>query len=452
MMGSITATLLNVRDQPNVHGRVLGELVKGMVIEVYGQQHGWFEIQFQGRPAFIYGDYVQVDPQKQRQVGVVSADLLNVRSRPSLDGLIKGKLAKGAVVEVVSVMSGWLEISYQGEIGYCSSTYVQLHQQESRRHGMVTASLLNVRLRPGKDAPVLGQLTGESRVVIESSLGDWYKIVFNNDKGYVASEYVRVLPEADDGTSIPIAANDPGEPVPPEVNSHPTENSNGLLPDYQIPVAGSSEERSVAATWNQYGGLLSSLSREKQFDVACSVAVLCVESSGNGFDSENDQRMVIRFENHKFWKYWGRTDPEQFRQHFTYDSDQVWKGHKWRQSPDSPWQSFHGIQRSEWEVLDFARSIDNTAALLSISMGAPQIMGFNYEGIGFQSVQEMFKAFSEGIGAQITGMFEFMSPAMIRFLQQRDFTGFAGLYNGSGQKEVYGRRIKNHYDAFKRIA
>ena len=46
---------------------------------------------------------------------------------------------------------------------------------------------------------------------------------------------------------------------------------------------------------------------------------------------------------------------------------------------------------------------------------------------------------------------DFMSPAMIQHLQRRDFTRFAGLYNGSGQKEKYGRWIKNHYQAFKHL-
>jgi hypothetical protein len=180
--------------------------------------------------------------------------------------------------------------------------------------------------------------------------------------------------------------------------------------------------------------------------------VLCVESSGKGFDPGNQDRMIIRFENHKFWKYWGKTNPDRFERHFTYKAGQVWKGHKWRKAPDHAWQAFHGRQHAEWEVLTFARAIENDAALMSISMGAPQIMGFNYRAVGYRNVQEMFDTFAEGIEAHIEGMFEFMSPAMVRHLQRRDFTAFAGLYNGSGQKETYGLWIKKHYEAFKRIA
>ena len=320
---------------------------------------------------------------------------------------------------------------------------------------MVTASLLNVRSQPEQNASIIGQLPENTEIVIESTIGNWCEIPFNKTKGYVSARYVRNLFDTDVPPSISIAMNqheEEEEVPPPVVTRELTEEGADLSPANQFPISGTSEERKVAKTWNQYGGLLSRLSEQKSIDVACTVAVLCVESSGKGFDSSNQDRMIIRFENHKFWKYWGRNDPDRFREHFRYSSGQVWKGHKWRKKADDDWQTFHGSQRAEWEVLNFARSIDNDAALMSISMGAPQIMGFHYQAIGYQSVQEMFDAFASGIEAHISGLFDFMSPAMARHLQRRDFTSFAGLYNGSGQKEKYGRWIKNHYDAFKRLA
>ena len=48
----------------------------------------------------------------------------------------------------------------------------------------------------------------------------------------------------------------------------------------------------------------------------------------------------------------------------------------------------------EWSVFEFARTFDDDAAKLSISMGLPQIMGFNYRSVGYESVDAMFDAFS----------------------------------------------------------
>lgn len=89
--------------------------------------------------------------------------------------------------------------------------------------------------------------------------------------------------------------------------------------------------------------------------------------------------------------------------------------------------------------------------MMSISMGAPQIMGFHFERIHYPDVQAMFHDFNADIGAHIRGLFDFFSPSMVNNLQQKKFENFAAAYNGSGQKEKYGRWINEHYRAFKRI-
>ena len=433
MIGTITASRLNVRTRPHTDGPKIGELPKGTVVDLLGEKNGWFELRYRDVPAFVFGDYVSLHDRPPRQTAVTTAGLLNVRDRPSTSGRILGTLSEGSPVAVLDQDADWLEIPFQEGAAFISRRYALLYEASDIKHGRVTAALLNVRERPRPEAPILGQLPENTSIAIEAELGDWYEIAFNNGRGYVSSRYIRLqaLAEAPPESS---AAEEP-PPAPP----------------FRLTVAGTSEERSVAAAWNRFGGLLERLSTDKEIETACAVAVLCVESSGKGFEPANQDRMIIRFENHKFWRYWGKHDPGRFRQHFTYRSDKVWLGHRWRKSPDAAWQTFHGSQRAEWEVLDFARAIDNEAALMSISMGAPQIMGFNYQRIGYQSAQEMFDAFRRDEAVHIHGLFDFMSSTMLQQLRQRDFTGFAGLYNGSGQKETYGRRIQAHYHAFRRL-
>ncbi len=63
----------------------------------------------------------------------------------------------------------------------------------------------------------------------------------------------------------------------------------------------------------------------------------------------------------------------------------------------------------------------------------------------------MFEKFNSDIRFHIKGLFDFFNKPMINALRKLDFVTFAGYYNGSGQKEKYGERIQNHYDAFKKI-
>jgi len=451
MIGTITASRLNIRAQPSQQGRKLGEYSLGTLIDITGERLGWFEVLYQGQPAFLHADYVDLVEQPSRLIGRVTANLLNVRQQPDSNSAILGTLTAGNRVELLAQLEGWLEVEFNQGNAYVAREYVDLHPREAPQQGVVDANLLHVRSQASRQASSLGQLAAGSRMVIESRLGDWFEIPFGSSRGYVAATYIRTLQEAE-LLSGPIDENEEEEEDSSLAPAQPADEASRLPPLQRLPISGSSQARKVATTWNRYGGLLSRLSDEKQLDVACAVAVLCVESSGKGFEESNQGRMIIRFENHKLWKFWGRQHADDFHNHFRYKTSQTWKGHQWRATQGEEWHKFHGSQRAEWEVLEFARSIDNEAALKSISMGAPQIMGFHHEQIGYPSAEAMFDAFSNDIEAQIRGFFDFFSRTMVQRLQRQDFSSFAGLYNGSGQKQKYGSWIKQHYDALKQIA
>lgn len=214
---------------------------------------------------------------------------------------------------------------------------------------------------------------------------------------------------------------------------------------------GSSEAASVSRAWALHGGLLSTLSARVGIDVGCAVAVLCVESGGAGFGA--DGRMIIRFENHVFRREWGsRTVDRYFRQ----ATNRPWEGHLFRENETTPWTTFHGRQAMEWRVFEFARRKNATAAMRSISMGAPQIMGFNHRRLGYDSVEAMFERFNADVRFQIIGLFDFLTGGaadsqMLAALRARDFGRFASGYNGPGQAAIYGALIDRHCERFEAL-
>ncbi len=447
MLGIVTASRLHVRTKPDKNSSSRGLLTKGTAIPITGQTDNWIEFRYQDFPAYVYKSYVSIQDDNRNISAITTANLLNVRSNPDIHSNIIGKLPKSSRVDVISLLPQWAEIHFNGAVGYISRDYIRLQQQPDATNGKVIASLLNVRSQPNASSEKLGQLSRNAHVKVLAKHGDWLQIYFNDLKGFVHSHYVQLL---EDDDLEPVRAQDIDQDLPPDAVR--TQTPSSLAPIQQLPMSGDDTERAVASTWNKYGNLLQELSSDKEIDKGCAVAVLCVESAGRGFQPSNQNRMVIRFENHKFWKYWGKQNPEIFKQHFSYQSGQAWKGHKWRKTPDDTWQTFHGNQTKEWQVLQFARTFNDDAALLSISMGAPQIMGFHYQRIGYHSVQDMFNDFAEHIEAHIRGLFSFLDNPMINALQALNFETFAGYYNGSGQKQVYGQKIKKHYDAFKHLS
>ena len=281
----------------------------------------------------------------------------------------------------------------------------------------VTASALNVRQGPGTSYDVLGQVVRDTQLEILALTGDWARIQFGASTVYVHTHFLK-----------------PVQDIPRTTSLTPTQQQQYT--------------RKVMAAWQRHAATLHPLCEQYNIDPAVAIAVLCVESGGRAFTKSNGNRMVIRFENHKFWQFWGQHHPAQFRFH----AHKKWTGHQWRrQALGSDWLSFHGNQQKEWAVLAFAELLDQSAARLSISMGAPQIMGFHYARLGYTSVHEMFAAFAQSVDAQIKGLFAFFTAQMIRDLQTHQFTRFARAYNGSGQQHQYGQWIAGHYDVARHI-
>jgi uncharacterized protein YgiM (DUF1202 family) len=452
MLGAVSTSLLNVRSMPTPSGAILGQLTEGMVIKGEGPFENWLHLNYKDTFGFVSAHYLKPVNDLARLTGTVNTNRLNVRQAPSSSAQHLATISRGASIKTLAFLNDWLEIEFNGKTAYVAAKYVDLVYVSKGHYAKVNADLLNVRSAPYTGASLFGQLNLDGQVWVEGQQQNWSQIRFNGNRGYVASRYITAIDSTDNNTEQldPIALsdhqNDIGIPIADQ-----GQGLSRLTPTTILTVTGTSEQRNAAATWNRWGALLADLSDKKQLDVACALAVLCVESSGKGFEQNNSDRMIIRFENHKFWKFWGKHNPQQFRQHFRYSSDKVWRGHEWRREPIGEWQSFHGRQSNEWQVFEFARQLDENAAILSISMGAPQIMGFHFERIGYQSVVEMFDAFAHSIQGQVNGLFDFFSPRMLQYLKDLAFEDFAGMYNGKGQKKVYGDKIQKHYGAFKKM-
>jgi uncharacterized protein YraI len=452
MLGAVSTSLLNVRSMPTSSGAILGQLTEGMVIKGEGPFDNWIQLHYKDTFGFVSAHYLKPVNDLARLTGTVNTSRLNVRQGPSSSAKHLATISRGASVKTLAVLNDWLEIEFNGETAYVAARFVDLVYVSKGYYAKVSADHLNVRSAPYPSASLFGQITMGGQIWVEGQQQKWSQIRFNGNRGYVASHYLTPVDIAhiNPKQSGPIALSDHQDDIGIPIAEQDQELSR-LTPSTILTVTGTSEQRNAAATWNRWGALLTDLSNKKQLDVACALAVLCVESSGKGFEQNNSNRMIIRFENHKFWKFWGKNNIPQYRQHFRYSSDKVWQGHEWRREPSAQWQVFHGSQLSEWQVFEFARQLDEDAAILSISMGAPQIMGFHFERIGYQSKVEMFDAFAGSIQGQINGLFDFFSPRMLQYLKDLAFEDFAGMYNGKGQKKVYGNKIQKHYAAFKKM-
>jgi cell wall-associated NlpC family hydrolase len=68
----------------------------------------------------------EIISQSQLQQGTVSVNILNVRSGPSTDTEILGKLSLGSTINIKTTSNGWYEIEYNDSSAYIYAEYVKI--------------------------------------------------------------------------------------------------------------------------------------------------------------------------------------------------------------------------------------------------------------------------------------------------------------------------------------
>ncbi len=124
-------------------------------------------------------------------------DYVNIRSIPSEDGEILGKLYDKSVGDFISEKNGWYRITSGTVTGYVKAEYcvtgedaIELAKKVGTRVATVKTTTLKVRESAGTDAPVLGLVPiDEELSVLEESDG-WVKVDIEEGYGYVSADYV----------------------------------------------------------------------------------------------------------------------------------------------------------------------------------------------------------------------------------------------------------------------
>ena len=127
-------------------------------------------------------------------------DYVNVRSIPSEEGEILGKLYDKSVGEFIEEDNGWYKITSGSVTGYVKAEYcvtgddaVALAKKVGNRIATVTTTTLKVREEPSLDATVLGLVPIQDQLLVTEELDNWVKV--EEGDGYVSLDYVTLSTE-----------------------------------------------------------------------------------------------------------------------------------------------------------------------------------------------------------------------------------------------------------------
>jgi uncharacterized protein YgiM (DUF1202 family) len=198
--GVVTAALLNVRARPGVSpdNPPIAQLPSGAQVTIYEERlvdgATWYRI---GDSRWVHGAYVrliQEPPPPSLRRGVVTADVLNVRSQPGVGYPVVDQLRLGAEVTIYEEQPvasvPWYRIGAGRWVhsGWVRVLPAELAAQEAVASGptlpvgWVVSASLNVRARPGvsPDNPPIDEVLHNQRLdILETRTVDgarWYRI------------------------------------------------------------------------------------------------------------------------------------------------------------------------------------------------------------------------------------------------------------------------------------
>lgn len=122
---------------------------------------------------------------------------VNVRSLPSEDSEIVGKLYDKSVGEFIEEKDGWYKIVSGNCTGYVKGEYCVVGEEAEAlakevgiTYAVVNTTTLKVRQEASTESAVLGLVPIEEELVVVEELDGWVKIAIEEGDGYVSRDYV----------------------------------------------------------------------------------------------------------------------------------------------------------------------------------------------------------------------------------------------------------------------
>lgn len=117
-------TVLNVRESP--WGRIIGTLKPNTLVKIIGRRGDWYEIEWNGRRAFVHAEYIfSTTNNPYSGGGPAAAQIANpqgatVRQTPW--GNVVGRLPPGVPVSILGRTGSWWQVQAGGTVGYVPVT------------------------------------------------------------------------------------------------------------------------------------------------------------------------------------------------------------------------------------------------------------------------------------------------------------------------------------------
>lgn len=143
-----------------------------------------------------------------KKEGIINANDVNLRKKPSLDAEILAKIKEDEIVTVVSEKSGWYKLKYEKLTGYVKTQFVTVHETGLNIHATVIKDNVNMRKEPNTNSKSVQKIKRYTDVTIIGTFGDWYEVKSGSKKGYIRNDLINKVEEISVSAEGTITAGD----------------------------------------------------------------------------------------------------------------------------------------------------------------------------------------------------------------------------------------------------
>ena len=212
---------VNLRKGPSTSSAMIMGIPDGAKLTITAKNGSWYKVSYSGNVGYVHSDYVKVGGSSSSNGDVAysatgtvstSSDIgVNLRKGPSTSSAMIMGIPEGAKLTITAKNGSWYKVSYSGNVGYVHSDYVKVGGSSSSNGdveynatGVVNTSSntgVNLRKGPSTSSAMIMGIPDGAKLTITAKNGNWYKVSYAGNIGYVHSDYVDIGGNSSSGES-----------------------------------------------------------------------------------------------------------------------------------------------------------------------------------------------------------------------------------------------------------
>ncbi len=227
--GEIDGNAVRLRKEPSTDSKIIMLLEKGKKVEVLSKENDWYKIKVSESTGYVSESLIKdvsedvavtvattpeatvpvVTPvatseeNSEVKILAVTGSTVNLRKEPSTNSSILGKVVEGdnLISEGLTDDGEWYKVKFGDIEGYIYKDYITEDINKIVGEGKINSGV-NFRKEPSTESEVIATIPADSDITILGTEGEWYKILYNDQEGWIVARCVdRVTSTSRSGTN-----------------------------------------------------------------------------------------------------------------------------------------------------------------------------------------------------------------------------------------------------------